>query len=684
MSFAQYRPENALRRARDYENAGEKDKALDHLYEVLTARKMGRQWQPAHETMMLKFIELCVEYREARKCKEGLHCYRYLQAGAGQPQPLIKIIVSLVMLSMKKAGEARARTETAAAALESVEDLDEEQSPESLLMGGVTSDGSRERAERETLVPWLRHMLDTYRNVLETLRNMPQLEQLYHDVAVRAMIFCQQYSRAGEFKKVVATLRSHLKTFLDQYRAQVEGTRDPAARPITAESVERQLSTRFYALEACADMNLWSEGFRIIEDIQSVMDKTALLPKSQLMATYYEKLARIFWVSENYLFHAYAVWRFYALSLAHNNKLGDEDKRKLASAVVLAALAIPVHAASATGAAAGSAAAAMDAMLESGSSASAAERERKEFLSWLLRWTSATVPSRDALIAELVAKGVVRAARPEVAALVRVLEGEFSPLTLAALAAPSLDWLAAQTGPTLPAHMSVGAASANARAHSLSQYVVNVERLLVFRLLAQLTAVYTTVTLAHFRSLIGGLRMSFHDVEKLLVRAVRARQLAVRIDHRAGVMRLGNEVVEATAVRRQLAELSARLALLVEAVYPAEDSGSSVPKERKDAVFATARRMADVTRRTLESRKVEIKRRTEESMRIARMATISVRGGRGRERGCAAPSAAPRAAPRRPPLLPRKLQLRAATPPVARFLSGLEPSVLRQHTRAAV
>jgi hypothetical protein len=87
-----------------------------------------------------------------------------------------------------------------------------------------------------------------------------------------------------------------------------------------------------------------------------------------------------------------------------------------------------------------------------------------------------------------------------------------------------------------------------------------------------------------------------------------------------------------------------------------------------------------VTRRTLESRKVEIKRRTEESMRIARMATISVRGGRGREWGRAAPCAAPR----RPPLLPRKLQLRAATPPVARFLSGLEPSVLRQHTRAAV
>ena len=58
------------------------------------------------------------------------------------------------------------------------------------------------------------------------------------------------------------------------------------------------------------------------------------------------------------------------------------------------------------------------------------------FLARLLRGNTAAPPSREALLAELAAKGVLRIVRPEVAALVRLLEEEFHPLTLTASARP--------------------------------------------------------------------------------------------------------------------------------------------------------------------------------------------------------------------------------------------------------
>ncbi len=79
------------------------------------------------------------------------------------------------------------------------------------------------------------------------------------------------------------------------------------------------------------------------------MVTTDVQPKAQLMATYFEKLARIFWVSENYLFHAYAWYKFFDLSVKQNKALSEDDRRAMASAVLLAAMAIPNYASGAPG-----------------------------------------------------------------------------------------------------------------------------------------------------------------------------------------------------------------------------------------------------------------------------------------------------------------------------------------------
>lgn len=79
-----------------------------------------------------------------------------------------------------------------------------------------------------------------------------------------------------------------------------------------------------------------------MEDIHSIMHLNPKKPpKSRVMAAYYEKLIRIFWVSENYLFHAYAWLKYYTLSDAYNTKMTAEERSELASHVLLSALAIP-------------------------------------------------------------------------------------------------------------------------------------------------------------------------------------------------------------------------------------------------------------------------------------------------------------------------------------------------------
>lgn len=609
----QFRPEMALRKAKDLQRIGSMRDACDTLHDVLTSKKMSRPWSPAHEDMMMEYINLCTELRETRRTKDGLYHYRGLTQ-VQNTDSLERVVTHMIDTASRKAAEARARAEVDTAKIEDLEDEDE--APESILMGSVSSDGARERAERDVLVPWLRHMWDTYRNVLDNVRYVPKLEDLYHKMVFKAMQFCKSYNRPNEFKKLCVTLRGH---WVAQKRSQ-----ESQEKTMTDSQVHRHLSTRFQQLEYCADLNLWNEAFRTVEDIHSIMVHAASLsppvkPKAQHMATYYEKLARIFWVSENYLFHAFAWFKFYELSAEKNKSLSDEDKKAMASAVVLAALAIPLYAAGpGTGANYNSSSDAADpAHLDEDSG----DRDKKSKLATLLKHN--TIPSREGLMAEIAAKGVLAHVRPEVAEIFNVLERGFQPLTIVQAAQNSMCVLRAATIQTVTAAGTLGSGTAAATVtHSLSQYVPNLERLLVLRLVEQLGAVYSSVRISTFQSLVAsatasaGFSLTLNDIEKLVVRAVKNRQLSVRIDHRGGCWRMGDTSIETTAMRRQLTELASRLknvvssmskASIPQAVAAAQPAAATGPSAVAVAdLFRTARERLNVEQREVVRRRDEI------------------------------------------------------------------------------
>lgn len=69
------------------------------------------------------------------------------------------------------------------------------------------------------------------------------------------------------------------------------------------------------------------EAFRSIEDIHSLIASSKKIPPPSILISYYQRLAQVYWVSENYLYHAHAIHKLYSLSKQHNPNLSEEEQK---------------------------------------------------------------------------------------------------------------------------------------------------------------------------------------------------------------------------------------------------------------------------------------------------------------------------------------------------------------------
>eukprot|EP00283_Hemiselmis_rufescens_P006388 CAMPEP_0173423820 /NCGR_PEP_ID=MMETSP1357-20121228/3963_1 /TAXON_ID=77926 /ORGANISM="Hemiselmis rufescens, Strain PCC563" /LENGTH=857 /DNA_ID=CAMNT_0014386977 /DNA_START=130 /DNA_END=2699 /DNA_ORIENTATION=- len=511
------KPENALKRCEELIHVGQKDAALVVLDNVIKSKR-HRQWTPILEDIIKKLLSLCTESRQPRRAKDGLIHYRGIaSANPAGPESILKVVTSFLSDGEKAVLEAESKAGLGAEAVANLADLEAEQTPETMMLSVLSNDLSDTgRADRDNYVQWLRFLWESYRACLEVLKNNSKLEDLYADTAKKTFDFCVRYKRKTEFRRLKDLLKTHLQNAPHAHLAATAGS---------DASLRLKVDVRVEQLNAATQLDLWQLAFESAEELHSIISHPANRKafKSKVMMTYYDKISQVFWVSENYLFHACAMQKIYnitekqrAREVAKGESTRDKANQSLqvlASQLVLGALAVPHHAHRA------------GYEFET----SDPEKDKHQRMSALVGHNH-HIPHRKNVISDVVQRNVLSLVFPELAGLYTLLEGEFDPLSLGDKFKAMLQFI---------------------EGHSdLAKYAAPLKKTVLLKLVQQLGCVYQTLQIADFAKLAGF--MSLHDSEKLIVEFVARGQVSVRLDHKNGTLNYGDHAFEGDRMRSQL------------------------------------------------------------------------------------------------------------------------------------
>jgi len=172
------KPETVLKQAEGLVSVGQTHAALQSLTEMFSSKRFRSTPLASLEPIMHRFIELCVDMRKGRTAKEGLMQYKNIAQNTSV-QSIEAVITRFVQLSDAKVREAQEKAEAATQVALDVDDLEASETPESILLGAVSGDQSKDRTDRALVTPWLKFLWESYRTSLETLKNNARLEAIY-------------------------------------------------------------------------------------------------------------------------------------------------------------------------------------------------------------------------------------------------------------------------------------------------------------------------------------------------------------------------------------------------------------------------------------------------------------------------------------------------------------------------
>ncbi|KAH3672301.1 hypothetical protein WICMUC_004396 [Wickerhamomyces mucosus] len=581
-----------FKRAEELIAVGKDESALQILHEFLISKKTRSVAPSALEPIANLFVQLSVDLRKGHTLKDGLHQFKRNVQLSESGLPFVEAVCrKLVEIAEKKLQDVQSIADKRA--LEALDDdLEVGESPEDILLSAVSSEQSRERADRELITPWLRFLWEIYRLVLDLLKNNSRLEVTYGAVVQQAFQFCVTYNRKNEFKKLTDNLRFQFPT------AQQRGVVNKQVNAIDLqdpETLQRFLDLRFTQLNYSVKLELWQEAFKAVEDTHNLLTASKRPPKPTMMVSYFENLAKIFLVGENLLFHAAAWQRFFNL-YSQSPSATDEELSRYSSIFLLSSLSISQD-----------------------SSDDEFERRRANAqLSSLLNLPK--VPTRDSLIQFALNKSVYDYVDPTIKKLYQLLEAAFHPL---------------QTRDEL--NNIIDEIESNKH---FAKYIKPLRKVILTRLFEQVSQVYETVKLDFLVQLAtfkGQFSLSPLEIEGFLLNAGSQGRLSFYIDHDAEVVTFVNDPFSESSsstfsklqtspdelIRSQLANLAKTLYASSQYIDPSYSEKQKLLRERLIAqtheAIAREREEHEKSQRLLVERKqqaeIEKKEREAEASR---------------------------------------------------------------------
>eukprot|EP01064_Diplonema_japonicum_P015821 TRINITY_DN2374_c0_g3_i1.p1 TRINITY_DN2374_c0_g3~~TRINITY_DN2374_c0_g3_i1.p1 ORF type:complete len:922 (+),score=362.79 TRINITY_DN2374_c0_g3_i1:39-2804(+) len=530
---SRFKPGQAIGKATEYIKLDKKHLALKELKDVFK-NKSKKSWTEDHEKAMFLLVETSISMR--KNLRDDLQSYRYFTRDVQTRPTLMNVLNYAVGEAEEQINKAENREK------DETEVVVDDESPESLIMKAVCGDETKDRINREVLTPWVRYLSECYRNALDCCLKNPDHEDTFHKLATKAFSFARRHKQKIAFKNNFCRLvREHwinmtlLSSTAQQERRVLVSAQQKEPSPNNKFNL--MVTALLDQLDVAVSFDNWQEAYKAIEEIASRFEYFKVKPTPEIMIPYYTQLAQIFWVSRNWLFHAYALIKLFYTKrdqeLIEKKKDKSDQKKaeivaerqKLANKVVIATLCIP----------------AWNQEKTTSITPFITDPQREKSMKMISLLGSTKPPSRESLLSDLNGKDacIFKLTSPEVQGLYNIVERNVQPLTLAEQVTPLFEWLGS---------------------NALGEYTEHLQLVSAVSVIVASSKVYSTLSLESLRHMCRFYETM--DLESLLVSVARSpsAHVGLCIDHQSASIRFEDANISPDILSSTLPMLRKRLA----------------------------------------------------------------------------------------------------------------------------